>query len=84
MQKAWAIQVNDDGMVHRPPLSCKDLAHRRRVLGIGPEPVHGFGGKCHELTVAQRLHGSLYLNLGSSDNSNHGLEFYQPHVSGYG
>ena len=84
MQKAGAVQVNNDGMVDRPALGGKDLAYRRRILRIGPEPVDRFGRKCHELTIAQRLHGSLNLNLGSSDNANHGREFYQPHVRGYG
>jgi hypothetical protein len=75
--------VNDDGVIDRAPLGRKDLAHRRRILRIGAEPVNGFGGKCNELAVAQCLHGSLDFDLGSSDNSNHGCEFYQPHVRGY-
>ncbi len=84
MQEARAIQVDDDRMVGRPPLGRKNFAHRRRILRIGAQPIDGLGGKSHELTVAQGLHGSVDLNLGRSDNSNHSREFYQPSMNGYG
>ena len=64
--------MNDDRMGPQGrPLASKILTNSGRVLRVRAQPVHGFGGKCHELTVAQGLHGSLDLNLGSSDDADH-------------
>src|SRR5579871_2588547 len=82
MHESGTVQMNNHWMVRRPPLRGKDLTNRCRVRRIGPESVDRFRGKCNELTVAQRLHGSLNLNLSSSDNSNHGAESYQQQVRG--
>ena len=74
MQETRAVQMDDHRMGGGPALGLKDLAHGIRVLGIGAEPVNGFGGECDELAVAQRLHGSLKFNLTRSDDPHHGAD----------
>ncbi len=71
MQITRAVQMNDDGMTGGPALGFEDLADRGGVLCIRTQAVNGLGGKRHELTVAQGLHGRVDLDLGCSDNSNH-------------
>ena len=71
MQEARAIEMNDDGMSRRPPLSLENLSDRSRVLRVRAQPVDRLGGKGHELAVAQCLHGCLDLDLGCSDDTDH-------------
>jgi len=71
MQKARAVEVNDDGVRRRAPLSLENLPDRGRVLRVSAQPVDRLGRKGHELAVAQGLHGSLDLDLGSSDDTDH-------------
>ena len=82
MQEARGIQMNDDRVIGWPALRGEDLAYRRRVLRICPQPIDRFGRECDELAVAQGLYGGLDLDLGSSDNSHHGPQFYQPPPGG--
>ena len=58
-------------MVGRTTLDLEDPAHGDRILRVGAEPIDGLGRESHELTVAQRLHGGLDLNLGGSDDTDH-------------
>ena len=36
-------QVHDQRVAGGPPLDLEDAGDGRRVLGVGPEPVHGLG-----------------------------------------
>jgi len=58
-------------MAGRTAFELEDAPHRGRVLRVGAESIDGLGREGDELTVAQRLHGSLDLDLGSSDDTNH-------------
>src|ERR1700722_13149752 len=79
MQKAWAIQVDDDGMRRRPPLGFENLPDGGRVLRISAQPIDRLGRKSHKLAVAQGLHGGLDLDLGCSDDADHsGLNSSKP------
>jgi hypothetical protein len=71
MQETRAIEVNDDGMSRRSPLSLENLSDCSRVLRVRAQPINRLGGKGYELAVAQGLHGCLDLDLGSSDDANH-------------
>src|SRR6202023_2422896 len=78
VQEARAVEVNDHRMVRRTSLRLENLHYGGRVLGVCAEAIDGLGRKCHELAVAQRLHGALDLDLGSSDDTNHRCdEFYK-------
>ncbi len=70
-QEARAVEMHDHRMIARPALRLEDLADRGRVLRVGAQPVDRLRRKSNELAVAQRLHGGLDLDLGSSDHSNH-------------
>ena len=72
VQEARTINVNDDRMGRGPALRLKNLAHGGGVLRIRAQAVHRLRGERDQLPVAQRLHGSLYFNLGCPDHFNHG------------
>ena len=74
MQEARAVQMDNHRMGRRPALGRKNFTHRLRVLGIRAEAVDRLRGECDKLTVAQRLHGSLDLDLSRSDNPHHGAD----------
>src|SRR5579864_4295434 len=74
MQVTRAVEVDDHRMVGRTLLELEDPAHGGRILRVGAESVDGLGRKSHELTVAQRLHGSFDLDLGGSDDTDHKMD----------
>src|SRR5580658_163602 len=82
MQKARAVEVNNDGVRRRPPLSLENLPNCGRVLRVSAQPINRLGRKGHELAVAQCLHGCLDLDLGSSYDADHsGMNSSKPRAA---
>ena len=48
VQIARIVQVHDHRMIRRASLHLENLAHRRRIRGIGAEPVDGLGREDHQ------------------------------------
>ena len=63
LQRARMIDVHDHRMGRRAALQREDLGDGVGVLGVGAEPVDGFGRKRDELAVAQRHDRLIDLSL---------------------
>ena len=56
-RRVEARDMGDQRVERRPALGGVEPRHRRRIGGIGAEPVDGFGRKCDQAAVAQAARG---------------------------
>ena len=69
-QRGSIGDVHDHRVLGWAPLGREDPPHRVGIAGVGAQPVHRFGGKGHQLAVAQ--HSGRAIDVFRSGRNDHG------------